>query len=353
MTVFHSEPQTGPLDSKMTLAIQTQGLTRAYRTYEKPEGLWNSVRGLWNRKYIDRVALAPTTLEIGQGQIVGLVGANGAGKTTLLKLLSGLIHPSAGDAKVLGYRPWERKNEYLRRISILLGQKNQLWWDIAPVESYALLAKIYDLDESAAKKRYQDLAEILGCAHVLKVQLRRLSLGERMKMEVIGALLHEPEVMFLDEPTIGLDVVAQKVIRDFVADYVKRRKPTVILTSHYMDDIARLADRLLLISKGAIVYDGSVGDFSRGAQDERTVTAAFEAPLSAAVSLPGGNFAPAGEVSVQVKVVPQLVGPTVSALAAAGALKDLKLEEADFEDVIRRFLEKESRVFPARGANAP
>jgi ABC-2 type transport system ATP-binding protein len=258
----------------MSIVIETTDLSRVYKSYQKPEGVWNSVKGIWNREYISKVALDKTTLQIESGKIIGLVGANGAGKTTLLKILSGLVTPTSGDARVLGYRPWERKNDFLRQISILLGQKNQLWWDIAPVDSYALLARIYDLDIKKTRIRVQELADMLHCSHVLTTQLRRLSLGERMKMEIIGALLHEPRILFLDEPTIGLDIVAQENIRNFLSAYVKEKEPTVILTSHYMDDIATLADRLLLISKGNIVYQGTVDEFvinsnSELAQDEK------------------------------------------------------------------------------------
>ncbi|MFV8257248.1 ABC transporter ATP-binding protein [Bdellovibrio bacteriovorus] len=275
----------------MAIVIETTDLSRVYQTYQKPEGFINSLKGFVNRKHVSKVALDKTTLTIESGQIVGLVGANGAGKTTLLKMLSGLVTPTSGDARVLGFRPWERKNEFLRQISILLGQKNQLWWDISPADSYSLLARIYDLDPAQARKRVDHLAEMLQCTHVLHTQLRRLSLGERMKMEIIGALLHEPKVLFLDEPTIGLDIVAQETIREFLDQYVKEKEPTVILTSHYMDDIAKLADKLLLISKGNIVYQGTVPEFVTKSNTELTEN-----------------------------------------------------EEVDFEDVIRRFLEAESRV---------
>lgn len=275
----------------MSIVIETTDLSRVYKSYQKPEGVLNSLKGFWNRQYTTKVALDKTTLSIESGQIIGLVGANGAGKTTLLKMLSGLVTPTSGDALVLGYRPWERKSEFLRQISILLGQKNQLWWDISPADSYALLARIYDLDVAQARKRVEYLAEMLQCSHVLHTQLRRLSLGERMKMEIIGALLHEPQVLFLDEPTIGLDIVAQETIREFLDNYVKEKGPTVILTSHYMDDIAKLADKLLLISQGQIVYQGTVEGF------------------------------------------------------VSHSNKDLaENEEVDFEEVIRRFLQTESRV---------
>lgn len=275
----------------MSIVIETTDLTRVYKTYQKPEGLRNSIKGIWERKYDQKVALGKTTLKIESGKIIGLVGANGAGKTTLLKILSGLVTPTSGEALVLGFRPWERKNEYLRQISILLGQKNQLWWDISPVDSYALLARIYDLDIVKTRKRVEELANMLQCSHVLHTQLRRLSLGERMKMEIIGALLHEPKILFLDEPTIGLDIVAQENIRNFLSAYVKEKEPTVILTSHYMDDIATLADSLLLISKGNIVYQGTVEEFTNNSNSELAHD-----------------------------------------------------EKVDFEEVIRRFLETESRI---------
>lgn len=275
----------------MKYAIETHDLMRVYKTYQKPEGLMSSIKGIWQRRYDSKIALNKTSIKIESGKIIGLVGANGAGKTTLLKILSGLVTPSSGEANVLGYKPWERKSEFLSQMSILLGQKNQLWWDIAPMDSYALLARIYDLDLEKTRQKVDELATLLDCKHVLTTQLRRLSLGERMKMEIIGALLHDPKILFLDEPTIGLDIVAQENIRNFLSRYVKEKGPTVILTSHYMDDIATLADSLLLISKGSIVYQGTVEEFTNNTNSELTHD-----------------------------------------------------EKVDFEEVIRRFLETESRI---------
>jgi ABC-2 type transport system ATP-binding protein len=314
--------------SKFALAIETHDLSRSFETYKKSEGLLHSVRGLWNREKIQKVALKPTNIQIESGQIVGLVGSNGAGKTTLLKLLSGLIAPTSGQAKVLGFNPFERKPEFLRRISLLLGQKNQLWWDITPLDSYALLAKIYDLDENAARKKVKELAELLHCTHVLETQLRRLSLGERMKMEIIGALLHSPEVLYLDEPTIGLDIVAQEIIREFLNEYVKNKGPTVILTSHYMDDIAKLADRLLLISQGSIVYDGTVDGFVEKSEQLQIVTYKIE-----------------NQPEVRREIKKSELSGLLKTIANQGQLENFKIEETDFEDVVHSFLQKESRLF--------
>lgn len=333
----------------MSFAIETKNLGRAYETYEKPEGIWNSVKGFWDRKYIQRIALQPTNLTIERGQIIGLVGANGAGKTTLLKLLSGLIFPTGGEARVLGYEPWKRESEFLRRISILLGQKNQLWWDLPASDSFQLLARIYDLPLERTRQRVLELADMLDCRHVLDVQLRRLSLGERMKMEIIGSLLHEPEVLFLDEPTIGLDVVAQSAIRKFLADYVKQKGPTVILTSHYMDDIARLADRLLLISQGRIVYDGTVPDFMGKSEQTQKISLRYADPLKERFLLsPEVELAP-GEQEYTLQLASKDLPDAVRRLTQFATVQSLKIEEPDFEDVIRKFLEAESRVRPSRG----
>jgi ABC-2 type transport system ATP-binding protein len=325
----------------MSMAIETQNLARVYKTYEKQEGLLGSLKGFWHRKYTEKVALSPTTLAIEQGQIVGLVGSNGAGKTTLLKLLSGLIHPSSGSAKVLGYTPWERQNEYLRQMSILLGQKNQLWWDISPQDSFSMLVDIYDLDRKKAMQKVDHLSTMLDCTHVLKTQLRRLSLGERMKMEIIGSLLHEPKVLFLDEPTIGLDIVAQTAIRKFLAQYAKDKGPTVILTSHYMDDIAKLADRLLLISKGQIVYDGTVQGFVKKSESKQKISFALSEPLATDLEI-FENRVTAGSQIISLDVQTRDLTQAVAQVTQLHGAHNLKIEETDFESVIHQFLENDS-----------
>ncbi|MCE3010249.1 MAG: ATP-binding cassette domain-containing protein [Proteobacteria bacterium] len=339
----------------MEIAIKTEQLSRTFKSYQKPEGLLNSIKGFWNRQYTEKVALAPTSFEIEKGKIVGLVGGNGAGKTTLLKLLSGLIHPTSGTAQVLGFKPWERKPEFLRQMSILLGQKNQLWWDIAPLDSFAMLAEIYDLDKAKAKTKVSELAELLDCSHVLQTQLRRLSLGERMKMELIGSLLHEPKILFLDEPTIGLDIVAQTVIRKFIGDYVKEKGPTVILTSHYMDDIAKLSDQLFLISQGQFVYQGTVQGFVSKSQMQQKIHFALAEKLNQDLVLksshPEGISLKAGQqefiISVDQENIPQLM----TQITQLSGLSQLRIEEADFEEVIHQFMEAESRLRKTRHSN--
>lgn len=327
----------------MSIAIQTKNLKRVYQTYKKQEGLVNSLKGFWNRENIDKVAIENINLNISSGQIIGLVGANGAGKTTLLKLLSGLIVPSEGEALVLGYNPWERKNEFLRQISILLGQKNQLWWDISPSDSYSLLAKIYDLEKNKTKQKVKDLAHILDCTHVLDTQLRRLSLGERMKMEIIGALIHDPKILFLDEPTIGLDIIAQTSIREFLATYVKTHQPTVILTSHYMDDISKLADRLLLISKGKIFYDGTVDEFSKKTVSKKHLQLVYESPIGESYHIVNELYLTAGTNIQNFSVTQDELSTVLQKISSYGKIQDLKIEETDFEDNIKNFMQQEGR----------
>jgi len=228
-------------------------------------------------------------------------------------------------------------------MSVLLGQKNQLWWDISPLDSFSLLAEIYDLDQQKAKARVNELAELLDTKHVLNTQLRRLSLGERMKMEIIGSLLHSPDVLFLDEPTIGLDIVAQTTIRKFISEYVKNQGPTVILTSHYMDDITKLADRLLLISKGNLVYDGTVLGFMHKSKSLQQVSFSLTEPLSDNLIIDVHELKK-GEQEFILKVADKDLPNVLSQVTRLQGVHKLKLEEADFEEIIRDFLEKESRI---------
>lgn len=333
------------------IVITTHQLARCYRTYRKKTGLFASLQGLFDNKSEVKHALLPIDLKITRGQIVGLVGANGAGKTTLLKLLSGLIFPTSGMASVLGYTPWERPHAFLRQISLLLGQKNQLWWDIPASDSFHLLMAIYDLDTTAALKRVDELATLLDCKHALQVPLRRLSLGERMKMELIGCLLHSPKILFLDEPTIGLDVVAQTNIRQFILEELKGTDVTIILTSHYMDDIALLADRLLLLSHGAIAYDGTVDHFMSLTPSTKRLIADFTMPLAEELILSPNLKIPCGALSFDHSLSLAELFNSLKIITSKAPIRDLKIEEPDFEDVIRIFLEKESSLYKARNIN--
>lgn len=217
-----------------------------------------AVKGLWHREYRDVDAVRSIDLKVEQGEFVAFLGPNGAGKTTTLKLLSGVIYPTSGTARVMGHVPWERHNDYRRRFALVMGQKNQLWWDLPAQESFRLHQQIYGIDKSAFERTHDELTDLLSVRDLLGRPVRELSLGERMKMELIAALLHSPEVLFLDEPTIGLDVVAQHNIQQFLKHYQAERKITILLTSHYMKDIAALCKRVVVITDGQIKFDGSL-----------------------------------------------------------------------------------------------
>ncbi len=238
--------------------IEISGLSKSYRVYQKKEGLLASISGLFHRQYRVVEAVRKVDLTVEGGEFVAFLGPNGAGKTTTLKLLSGVLTPSDGAARVLGHVPWKRENAYRRRFALVMGQKNQLWWDLPAAESFRLHQQIYRIERQQFDHTRDELTTLLDVRHLLSQPVRELSLGERMKMELIAALLHSPEVLFLDEPTIGLDVIAQYNIQRFLRHYQETRKTTILLTSHYMKDVAALCRRVVIISFGQIIYDGSL-----------------------------------------------------------------------------------------------
>ena len=240
--------------------IAVTGLAKDYRVYDKPEGLLASVTGLFHRTSRLVEALKDVSLSVGRGEFVALLGPNGAGKTTFLKLLSGIITPTRGTARVLGHVPWERADDFRRRFALVMGQRNQLWWDLPAAESFRLHKEIYRIDTPRFERTRDELVDLLGVRPLLLQPVRELSLGERMKLELVAALLHEPEVLFLDEPTIGLDVVAQHTLHTFLSHVQAERQMTVVLTTHYMKDVAALCKRVVVITHGDILYDGSLGD---------------------------------------------------------------------------------------------
>jgi ABC-2 type transport system ATP-binding protein len=256
--------------------IKVENLTKTFTSHVKEPGLIGSLKGLVNRKTITKDALKSVNLTINQGEIVGLIGANGAGKTTLVKILAGIVHPTAGDVSILGFRPWERHNDYRKQMSLIMGQKAQVWWDLPALDSFILLKDIYQIDDATYKYNIEFLADTLMVKDQLKTQVRKLSLGERMKVELMAALLHNPRVIFLDEPTIGLDISAQKAVREFMRNYQKEYKPITILTSHYMEDIKELCERIVIIKEGGFVYDGPLSDVQKMVGDEKVLNVTTE-----------------------------------------------------------------------------
>ena len=243
--------------------IRASGLSKTYRISEKQPGLAGTIQHLLRRRHRDVLAVDGISFTIEPGEIVGFLGPNGAGKTTTLKMLTGLIHPSGGELEVAGHQPYRRQARFLRQITLVMGNRQQLLWDLPALDSLRVNAAVYGIAEAEAQRRIGQLAEMLELGQELRRPMRKLSLGQRMKAELLAALLHEPAVLFLDEPTLGLDVNAQARVRDFLADYNRRTGATVLLTSHYMGDITALCPRVLLIHQGQLFHDGSLADLTQ------------------------------------------------------------------------------------------
>ena len=332
--------------------IETRGLTKVYRSYRKEGGLRGSIKGLVRRKYDEVRAADDVTFQIEEGELVGFLGPNGAGKTTVLKMLSGLLNPTSGEARVLGFVPWERSNEMKRRFSLVMGQKNALWWDLPAQESLELNRAIYGIERDRFKKVVNGLAELLDVQDKMNVMVRELSLGERMKMELISALIHEPRVLFLDEPTIGLDVVSQKRVREFLRLYNSEHKIVTMLTSHYMQDIEELCERVIVIDHGKIFFDGPLDAIIDRFSSAKIISLSFEEGAAC-------DFAQFGEVveqkpmSVQLKVPRGKVTEVARKLLESCRVTDINVQELPVEEVIRQlFGEHESTRAPAEVASA-
>ncbi len=259
--------------------ITTNKLTKSFKSYKKKPGFMGSVESLYKRDYTLKNAVEGFDLDIPSGQIVGLLGPNGAGKTTLMKMFTGIIVPSNGEINVLGHNPSEREKSFRKKIALVMGQKSQLWWDIPAMDSFLLLQKYYEIPEEEFKIKIEHMSRILKVKELLHIHVRKLSLGERMKMELMASLLHSPEVIFLDEPTIGLDLVAQESIRQFIKDYHQKNKCTIILTSHYMADVQELCSRIVLILGGKKAYDGAIEDFENILGHEKRVSFHFKSSV--------------------------------------------------------------------------
>ena len=314
--------------------IEIENLTKSYRVYQKQEGIWASVRGLFHRDYREVHAVQEINLRVEEGEFVAFLGPNGAGKTTTLKLLSGVINPDSGTATVMGHVPWERENEYRRRFALVMGQKNQLWWDLPALESFRLHEHIYGIEHELFERTRDELSEMLGVTRLLGQPVRELSLGERMKMELIAALLHSPDVLFLDEPTIGLDVIAQHTIQKFLREYQLERKNTIILTSHYMKDIAALCKRVVIIANGAIYHDGSLDDIVDKFSGDKVVTLqmADNSSLDSLRDLP--NVIEVNEPKIKFRVDRDEVGKILSQILSVHAVDDIVVEDPPLEEVI-------------------
>ena len=315
--------------------VEVKNLKKYFRVHKKKPGLLGSVKSLVSRRYEEVKAIDDISFNIEEGELVGFIGPNGAGKTTTLKCLSGLLYPTSGFISVLGFLPHQRKPEFLRQISLVMGQKNQLWWDLPPIETFQLNKEIYEIPEEKYKQTLNELVSLLEVEDILKVQVRKLSLGQRMKCELIAALLHFPKVLFLDEPTIGLDVVMQKRMRDFIKEYNRHFKATILLTSHYMGDVKELCRRVLIIDKGTLVFDGQLSEITQKYADHKLISVVLaqeveEKALKSLGEIKEFSF-PKLVYFVKRDEVSKITARVLENLPVA----DLNIEEPPIENIIR------------------
>lgn len=324
-------------------AISVENLSRVFTTHLKDPGFTGAVKGLFKRQYQTKTAVADLNFSIQKGEFVGFLGPNGAGKTTTLKMLSGVLHPSSGTARVLGFVPWKREPAFQRRFALVLGQKNQLWMDLPAYDSFELNREIYGVEKKVFDEKIEELGELLDISKLLRVPVRKLSLGERMKCELAASLLHSPEVLFLDEPTIGLDLISQSKIREFLRQYNQKTGLTVILTSHYMADIAALCKRVMVISGGKSVFDGPLEELTTRFSSQRRVHVTLANAPDDAQKQIAANFGDHLQIEgarISLSVPQDEVPSRVTALLSALPVLDLAVEEVELETVIRDVFEK-------------
>ncbi|MEK7517913.1 MAG: ATP-binding cassette domain-containing protein [Patescibacteria group bacterium] len=322
------------------MVISVSHLSKYYKTYQKEPGFLESVKSLFSRRFETIPAVDDISFSIGEGELVGFIGPNGAGKTTTLKCLSGLLYPTGGKVSVFGFTPWERKYEFLSQIALVMGQKNQLWWDLPALETFILNKEIYEISTKKFNEKLSELSALLKVDHLLKTPVRKLSLGERMKMELIASLIHSPKVLFLDEPTLGLDVVMQQALRDFIKEYNKSHHATIILTSHYMKDVESLCKRIIIISSGKIIFDGVLSSLIKQHSPYKLIKIILkkEVDESALRALDGVlNF----QYPELILTSPnEKISQVTSMLLKQFTIEDLTIQDPPIEDIIRQIFNR-------------
>lgn len=320
--------------------IAVKNLKKYYQVHQKEPGLLGAIKSLFHRKYYNVKAVDNISFDIKEGELIGFIGPNGAGKTTTLKVLSGLLYPTSGEIKVLGFEPFKRQANFQKQFSLILGQKNQLWWDLPPLESFILNKEIYEVPEEKFKKILDELSAMLNVKDILKVPVRKLSLGQRMKCELIAALIHSPKVLFLDEPTIGLDVVAQKAMRDFIKEYNKIFNATIVLTSHYMEDVKELCKRVIIINEGQILYDGLLEKIVNKFAPFKVITVDFEKEVEFEKLKDFGKIEEFDGIHAKIQINKNQISKKTSELLSKFRISDLTIEDLAIEDIIRDIFTK-------------
>jgi ABC-2 type transport system ATP-binding protein len=327
--------------------ISVRNLVKHYRVHSRPPGVVAALRSLLHRKYRTVRAVDGISFELSAGERVGFLGPNGAGKTTTLKSLSGLLHPTSGEIRVAGFTPAARQPEFLRSIMLVMGQKQQLLWDLPPVETFELNRAIYDIPAAQFRETLAELDELLELGDLIGKPTRQLSLGERMKCELAASLLHRPQVLFLDEPTIGLDVTMQAVMRRFIKDYNERHGATVLLTSHYMADVAALCPRIIVVDRGRISYDGSIEGLVRAARPEKRVSLRFGRQVPAVeIEALGGELVSRTDGLAVLQVKPAEMNQLISTALARLPVVDLTVEDPPLEEVLADYFLRSRQAAP-------
>jgi ABC-2 type transport system ATP-binding protein len=323
--------------------VRAENLSKTYYTHKKQPGVAGALRGLFTRERVGVEAVKDVTFSIDEGEVVGFLGPNGAGKTTTLKMLSGILFPSSGKAEVLSFTPWERRPEMQKKIALVMGNKMQLWWDLPAWDSFEVLKQIYEVPEKEFKNRVEGLIETLQLEDKIHTQVRKLSLGERMKCELVAALLHNPSVIFLDEPTIGLDVVSQKRIREFLKEYNREAKTTILLTSHYMQDVAELCERVIVIDHGSLIYEGPLQDLSHRFRPIKKLILAFSEPVTEDLQ-EFGEVLERTDSSATIEVPRERTTQIAAKILTSLPVEDISIEEPEAEEVIRALFEGQPSV---------
>lgn len=314
--------------------IELQHLTKCYPVYEKAPGFW---RGLFHRQKKQKIALDDISLTIPSGSLLAILGPNGSGKTTLMKLLSGILVPTIGKIKIGTYTPFQRDRNFLKKISLVMGQKSQLWWDLPPVDSFQFFGSIYEVPEKQFKERLAELTNLLHIENLLYTPVRKLSLGERMRCELVAALLHHPDLLFLDEPTIGLDILSQHTIREFIKKYHHEKKATILLTSHNMEDIETICKHIVIVNHGHLVFEGSLEHFKQAHALEANIhlTLAYKQKLPAFFRK--YQYKKHGDLVLTISVPYNELGSITTEILSKLKLHSFTIKEPSFDEVISKF----------------
>lgn len=322
------------------MSIKVKNLKKEFKSFKKKPGLFESFKSLFHREYITTEAVKDLSFEIEDGELVGFIGSNGAGKTTTMKMLSGLLHPTSGEVSVSGFTPTERKSDFLKSISLVMGQKNQLWSDISAMDGIILNKEIYEIDDKTFRATLDELLPLLDLEDIINQQVRKMSLGQRMKCELVAALIHKPKILFLDEPTIGLDVIMQKKLRAFLKEYNKKYNATILLTSHYMDDVKEICNRVIMIDKGSLLYDGSIDELTSKHANYKILIPTFNEKVETKNLEQFGEIIKSEEFRAEIKVERSRALSAASEILANFPVDDLDINELRLEDIVEEMFSR-------------